>query len=182
MTGDGNPAVSRFDVLAAQLLPVRDTPHPSRPSHERRAVVITSAGGCRLWPPSREALVSVSGSRSLVAPRPARPADLPAVLTLVRQHRVEAHAEGVLSGQTPGAVAAAGFRRLLADPAHRVVLAVLPGPNAPDGGGDGGELAVGPAVLGVDPLLVVLGVPQVTVDNLLVHPHHPRFGARAALL
>jgi hypothetical protein len=44
----------------------------------------------------------------------------------------------VLTGQTPGAAAAAGFRRLLADPAHRVVLAVLPGPNAPDGGQVGG--------------------------------------------
>ena len=83
--------------------------------------------------------MSVPGSRSRVTTRAARPADLPAVLALVRQHRAEAHAEGVLTGQTPGAAAAAGFRRLLADPAHRVVLAVLPGPNAPDGGGDGGE-------------------------------------------
>ncbi len=126
--------------------------------------------------------MSVPGSRSRVTTRTARPADLPAVLTLVRQHRVEAHAEGVLTGQTPGAAAAAGFRRLLADPAHRVVLAVLPGPNAPDGGGDGGELAVGLAVLGVDPLSVVLGVPQVTVDNLVVHRDHRRCGAGAALL
>ena len=126
--------------------------------------------------------MSVPGSRSRVTTRTARPADLPAVLTLVRQHRAEAHAEGVLTGQTPGAAAAAGFRRLLADPAHRVVLAVLPGPNAPDGGEGGGELAVGLAVLGVDPLSVVLGVPQVTVDNLVVHRGHRRCGAGAALL
>ncbi|WP_448608030.1 GNAT family N-acetyltransferase [Geodermatophilus sp. URMC 60] len=126
--------------------------------------------------------MSVPGSRSRVTTRAARPADLPAVLALVRQHRAEAHAEGVLTGQTPGVAAAAGFRRLLADPAHRVVLAVLPGPNAPDGGGDGGELAVGLAVLGVDPLSVVLGVPQVTVDNLVVHRDHRRRGAGAALL
>ena len=126
--------------------------------------------------------MSVPGSRSRVTTRTARPADLPAVLTLVRQHRAEAHAEGVLTGQIPGAAAAAGFRRLLADPAHRVVLAVLPGPNAPDGGGGGGELAVGLAVLGVDPLSVVLGVPQVTVDNLVVHRDHRRCGAGAALL
>ena len=111
--------------------------------------------------------MSVPGSRSRVTTRAARPADLPAVLALVRQHRAEAHAEGVLTGQTPGAAAAAGFRRLLADPAHRVVLAVLPGPNAPDGGAGSGEVAVGLAVLGVDPLSVVLGVPQVTVDNLV---------------
>ncbi|SDO56836.1 GNAT family N-acetyltransferase [Geodermatophilus sp. DSM 45219] len=126
--------------------------------------------------------MSVPGSRSRVTTRDARPADLPAVLALVRQHRAEAHAEGVLTGQTPGAAAAAGFRRLLADPAHRVVLAVLPGPNAPDGAGGGGELAVGLAVLGTDPLSVVLGVPQVTVDNLVVHRDHRRCGAGAALL
>ena len=126
--------------------------------------------------------MSVPGSRSRVTTRAARPADLPAVLALVRQHRAEAHAEGVLSGQTLGAAAAAGFRRLLADPVHRVVLAVLPGPNAPDGGEHGGELVVGLAVLGVDPLSVVLGVPQVTVDNLVVHRDHRRCGAGAALL
>jgi GNAT superfamily N-acetyltransferase len=126
--------------------------------------------------------VSVPGSRSRVTTRAARPADLPAVLALVRQHRAEAHAEGVLTGQTPGAAAATGFRRLLADPAHRVVLAVLPGPNAPDGGASGSELVVGLAVLGVDPLSVVLGVPQVTVDNLVVHRDHRRCGAGAALL
>ncbi|SHN73395.1 hypothetical protein SAMN05660350_02105 [Geodermatophilus obscurus] len=52
---------------------------------------------------------------------------------------------------------------------QRVLLAGLPGPNAPDGGAGMGEVAVGPAVLGVDPLSVVLGVPQVTVDDLVVH-------------
>jgi ribosomal protein S18 acetylase RimI-like enzyme len=118
-----------------------------------------------------------------VATRTARPSDLPAVLSLIRQHRAEAHAEGVLSGQTPGTAAAAGFRRLLADPGHRVVLAVLPGDTAPDGNGNGtGELAVGLLILGVDPLSVVLGVPQVTIDNLVVHPGHRRRGAGAALL
>ncbi|WP_143087167.1 GNAT family N-acetyltransferase [Geodermatophilus ruber] len=113
--------------------------------------------------------------------RTARPDDLPAVLALVRQHRSEAHAEGVLTGQTPGAATAAGFRRLLADPGHRVVLAVLPGPNAARGDG-AGELVIGLAVLGLDPLSVVLGVPQVTVDNLVVHRDHRRCGAGAALL
>ncbi|MGY1761256.1 hypothetical protein ACI79G_03290 [Geodermatophilus sp. SYSU D00779] len=82
----------------------------------------------------------------------------------------------MLTGQTPGAAAAAGFRRVLADPAHRVGPAVLPGPNAPDGG----EPAVGPAVLGVDPLSVVLGVPQVTVDDLVVHRGHRRGAAAVA--
>ena len=70
--------------------------------------------------------------RSSVRNRVARPRDLPAVLALVRQHRVEAHAEGVLTGQTPAATAAEGFRALLDDPAHRVVLAVLPPPAGPD--------------------------------------------------
>ena len=93
------------------------------------------------------------GSRSRVATRSARPADLPAVLALVRQHRADAHAQEVLTGQTPGAAAAAGFRRLLADPDHCVVLAVVPGPNASAGGSDG-EVAVGLAILGTDPLSV----------------------------
>ncbi|MGY1637323.1 GNAT family N-acetyltransferase [Geodermatophilus sp. SYSU D00742] len=122
-----------------------------------------------------------TGSRSRVTTRAARPDDLPAVLALVRQHRAEAHAEGVLTGQTPGAAAATGFRRLLADPSHRVALAVLRGPDAPDGGA-AGELVVGLAILGLDPLSVVLGVPQVTVDNLVVHRAHRRRGAGAALL
>jgi GNAT superfamily N-acetyltransferase len=113
-----------------------------------------------------------AGARSRVLSRVAQPHDLPAVLALVRQHRVEAHAEGVLSGQTPGAAAAEGFRALLADPGHRVVLAVLPD----------GDQAVGMAVLGVDPLSVVLGMPQVTVDNLVVAPQHRRRGVGAVLL
>jgi ribosomal protein S18 acetylase RimI-like enzyme len=127
--------------------------------------------------------VSGTGQRSRVVTRTARPDDLPAVLALVRQHRVEAHAEGVLTGQTPGAAAAAGFRRLLADPGHRVVLAVLPGACAPHpGAGSAGEVVVGLAVLGLDPLSALLGVPQVTVDNLVVHRDHRRRGAGAALL
>jgi GNAT superfamily N-acetyltransferase len=115
--------------------------------------------------------------RSRVQSRVARPHDLPAVLALVRQHRAEAHAEGVLSGQTPGTAAADGFRRLLADPGHRVVLAVLPA-----GASSGAEEAVGLLVLGVDPLSVVLGSPQVTVDNLVVAAGHRRRGVGAVLL
>jgi L-amino acid N-acyltransferase YncA len=122
-----------------------------------------------------------SGSRSRVVTRTARPDDLPAVLALVRQHRAEAHAEEVLTGQTPGAAAAAGFRRLLADPDHRVVLAVVPGSNAP-GPGSRGETPVGLAILGIDPLSVLLGFPQVTVDNLVVHRDHRRQGTGAVLL
>ena len=125
--------------------------------------------------------MSGSGSRSRVQTRTARPADLPAVLALVRQHRADAHAHEVLTGQTPGAAAAAGFRRLLASADHRVVLAVLPGPNA-TAGGAAGEVAVGLAILGTDPLAALLGTPQVTVDNLVVHREHRRRGVGAALL
>jgi GNAT superfamily N-acetyltransferase len=114
--------------------------------------------------------------RSRVVTRAARPEDLAAVLALVRLHRAESHARGVLSGQTPGAADPDGFRRLLADPAHRVVLAVLPP------AGDGAERPVGLVVLGTDPLSAVLGVPQVTVDNLVVDPRHRRRGAGAMLL
>jgi ribosomal protein S18 acetylase RimI-like enzyme len=62
-----------------------------------------------------------------------------------------------------------------------VVLAVVPGSNAPAGGGDV-ETPVGLAILGTDPLSVLLGIPQVTVDNLVVHREHRRRGVGAALL
>jgi GNAT superfamily N-acetyltransferase len=120
-------------------------------------------------------------SRSRVHTRTARVADLPAVLALVRQHRADAHAEDVLAGHTRLNAAASGFRRLLEDPDHRVVLAVLPGPNAAAGGA-GGEVPVGLAVLGLDPLSLVLGNPQVTVDTFVVHREHRRRGAGAVLL
>jgi GNAT superfamily N-acetyltransferase len=125
--------------------------------------------------------VSGSGSRSRVETRTARPDDLPAVLALVRQHRADAHAEDVLTGHTRLNAAAAGFRRLLADPGHRVVLAVLPGSYAPADGGSA-EVSVGLAVLGLDPLSSVLGNPQVTVDTFVVHRDHRRHGTGAMLL
>jgi GNAT superfamily N-acetyltransferase len=115
-----------------------------------------------------------------VVARTARVDDLPAVLALVRQHRADAHAEDVLSGHTRLNAAASGFRRLLDDPAHRVVLAVLPGSDP--GSGDAVEVAVGLAVLGVDPLSLVLGNPQVTVDTFVVHREHRRRGTGAVLL
>jgi GNAT superfamily N-acetyltransferase len=116
-----------------------------------------------------------------VVTRTARPADLPAVLALVRQHRADAHAEDVLTGHSRLNAAASGFRRLLEDPGHRVVLAVLPGPSG-TAGCAAGEVAVGLAVLGVDPLSLVLGNPQVTVDTFVVHREHRRRGAGAVLL
>jgi GNAT superfamily N-acetyltransferase len=115
-----------------------------------------------------------------VVARTARVDDLTAVLALVRQHRADAHAEDVLSGHTRLNAAASGFRRLLDDPGHRVVLAVLPGSNT--GSGDAIEVAVGLAVLGVDPLSLVLGNPQVTVDTFVVHREHRRRGTGAVLL
>jgi GNAT superfamily N-acetyltransferase len=120
-------------------------------------------------------------SRSSVVARTARADDLPAVLALVRQHRADAHAEGVLTGQTALGAAAAGFRRLLGDPAHRVVLAVVPGAVAASGEAAAAS-AVGLAVLGIDPLSLVLGCPQVTVDTFVVHRAHRRRGVGAALL
>jgi ribosomal protein S18 acetylase RimI-like enzyme len=125
--------------------------------------------------------VSGTGSRSRVVTRAARPTDLTAVLALVRQHRAEAHAEDVLTGHTRLNAAVSGFRRLLEDPGHRVVLAVLPGSPAP-ADGDRGELAVGLAVLGLDPLSLVLGNPQVTIDTFVVHREHRRCGAGVLLL
>jgi GNAT superfamily N-acetyltransferase len=115
-----------------------------------------------------------------VVARTARVDDLTAVLALVRQHRADAHAEDVLSGHTRLNAAASGFRRLLDDPGHRVVLAVLSGSHT--GGGDAMEVAVGLAVLGVDPLSLVLGNPQVTVDTFVVHREHRRRGTGAVLL
>jgi GNAT superfamily N-acetyltransferase len=115
-----------------------------------------------------------------VIARTARVDDLPAVLALVRQHRADAHAEDVLTGHTRLNAAASGFRRLLDDPGHRVVLAVLPGSNT--GSDTTMEVAVGLAVLGVDPLSLVLGNPQVTVDTFVVHREHRRRGTGAVLL
>lgn len=43
-------------------------------------------------------------------------------------------------------------------------------------------MPVGLAVLGLDPLSLVLGTPQVTVDTFVVHCEHRRQGAGAALL
>lgn len=125
--------------------------------------------------------MSGTGSRSRVGTRTARADDLPAVLALVRQHRADAHAEDVLTGHTRLNAAASGFRRLLDDPGHRVVLAVLPGTDAASGCA-GGEMPIGLAVLGVDPLSAVLGSPQVTVDTFVVSRAHRRRGAGAALL
>jgi L-amino acid N-acyltransferase YncA len=116
-----------------------------------------------------------------VVTRTARADDLPAVLALVRQYRAEAHAAEVLSGSAPLGTAAAGFRRLLADPDHRVVLAVLPRANGTAGEGQG-EVAVGLAILGVDPLSTLMGRPQVTVDTFVVAREHRRRGAGAAML
>src|SRR3954447_16245864 len=159
---------------------------------QRRAAVIAPDRAGSLQPPSRgRAPVSGTSTRSRVVTRTARPTDLPAVLSLVRQHRADAYAEDVLTGHTRLNAAASGFRRLLEDPAHRVVLAVLPGPNAA-GPGCAGEEAVGLAgrgegggglaVLGLDPLSLVLGNPQVTIDTFVVHREHRRRGAGAVLL
>jgi GNAT superfamily N-acetyltransferase len=124
-----------------------------------------------------------------VITRTARPDDLPAVLALVGQHRRSATAERVLTGRVAGVAAAEGFRRLLADPAHQVVLAVLPHPDAhggsdrgPGGGAVAVPVVVGLAVFGTDPLSVVLGAPQVTVDWFVVHREHRRRGVGVALL
>jgi GNAT superfamily N-acetyltransferase len=125
--------------------------------------------------------VSGTSTRSRVVTRTARPTDLPAVLALVRQHRADAHAEDVLTGHARLNAAASGFRRLLEDPAHRVVLAVLPGANAARPG-SAGEEAVGLAVLGLDPLSLVLGNPQVTIETFVVHREHRRRGTGAVLL
>lgn len=126
-----------------------------------------------------------TGSRSSVLTRTARVDDLPAVLSLVRQNRAEAHVEEVLTGHPPVHAAGAGFRRLLSDPGHRVVLALVPGSGdaTVDGAaGTGAEVGVGLAVLGLDPLSLVLGTPQVTVDMFVVHREHRRSGVGAALL
>jgi GNAT superfamily N-acetyltransferase len=95
----------------------------------------------------------------------------------------------VLTGRVAGAAAADGFRRLLADLAHRVVVAVLSLPGAhggsdqaPDAGVVAVGIVVGMAVLGTDPLSVVLGAPQVTVDWFVVHREHRRDGVGVALL
>ena len=55
----------------------------------------------------------------------------------------------------------------------------FPGSNAAAAGAPA-RCAVGLAVLGLDPLSLVLGNPQVTVDTFVVHREHRRRGAGAA--
>ena len=58
----------------------------------------------------------------------------------------------------------------------------VPEQPAESGGGDPGEVAVGLAVLGLDPLSLVLGNPQVTIDTFVVHREHRRCGTGVLLL
>ncbi len=166
------PATRGLPAVVRPAVPLPAVPQPPVPPPVGRPTASRT-----LPSPRRPSGVS----RSAVRTRAARPDDLPAVLALVRQHQAESRAEQVLTGQVAGPAAAAGFRRLLVDPSHSVVLAVLPGGNAP--GVDGaGEVPVGLAVLGVDPLSVVLGAPQVTIDSFVVHRDHRRRGVGAVLL
>ena len=106
--------------------------------------------------------------------------DLPAVLALVRQHRADAHAEDVLTGHTRLNAAAAGFRRLLEDPGHRVVLAVLPGPERRPRPAPPARWPSGSPSSASTRCRWCSGNPQVTVDTFVVHREHRRRGAGVA--
>ena len=109
-------------------------------------------------------------------------ADLPAVLALVRQHRADAHAEDVLTGHTRLNAAAVRVPPAARGPRRTASSSPsCPGPTPPAAGA-AGEVAVGLAVLGLDPLSLVLGNPQVTVDTFVVHREHRRRGAGVLLL
>ena len=112
------------------------------------------------------------GSRSRVVTRtaPRRPARRPRARPPAPVRRAR---RGRPHRADPADAAAAGFRRLLDDPEHCVVLAVLPVPTPPPGVADE-RSPVGLAVLGTDPLSRCSAIPQVTVDTFVVHREHRR--------
>ena len=118
-----------------------------------------------------------SASRSKVVTRVATPVDLPAVLELVRQHRVESHAEDVLRAPPVNAAApaSAGCSRTAGTasswPSCRGRRPVTARRDA-----------VGLAVLGLDPLSLVLGTSAGHRGAFVVHREHRRCGVGALLL
>ena len=144
----------------------------------RRAAVITAASRVHS-PPTVQGRAPVSGigSRSRVVTRTARPDDLPAVLALVRQHRADAHAEDVLTGQTrltPRRPASAGS---WPTPATASSSPSCPDPT-PSSAAPTARCAVGLAVLGTRP---AVGRPGRTrrspSTTFVVHREHRRRGA-----
>jgi len=115
-------------------------------------------------------------SRSNVRVRAAEAGDLEALATLAEEFREvvtgRARRAARLAGRGAGDDARDRFGRLLADPAHRLIVA------ADDASGE----VLGMAILGVDAASAVMDMPSVYVSHLLVAPSHRRRGAGRALV
>jgi ribosomal protein S18 acetylase RimI-like enzyme len=108
--------------------------------------------------------------RSNVRIRPAGPADLDVLTALAAEYRDSIGRTYRLA--RPAADARGRYERLLADSAHRVVVAV----------DERTAEVVGMAVFGVDVVSTLADVPSIYVSNLLVAPQHRHRGAGRALL
>ena len=115
-------------------------------------------------------------SRSNVRVRAAEAGDLEALATLAEEFREvvtgRARRAARLAGRGAGDDARDRFGRLLADPAHRLIVA------ADDASGE----VLGMAILGVDAASAVMDMPSVYVSHMLVAPPHRRRGAGRALV
>ena len=135
--GEGAPARRAHAPRALRHAPCQRPRRRLRCQHMRVPAVPGVRASGRA-PPARTTCPPSSPWSASTRPRPAR---------------------GALTGQGPGqARPRPGSGGCSTDPGHRVVLAVLPGPNAHDGQAVG-EQPVGLAVLGTDPLSVGAGQP-----------------------
>ena len=111
-------------------------------------------------------------SRSGVRVRSATPDDLDVVMEFAGHVREVDPVRGRAVGRRGSDGVRARCARLLADPTHRVVLAI------DDATGE----VLGAAVLGVDAVTGLLDPPSVYVSHLLVSPQHRKRGAGRALV
>jgi ribosomal protein S18 acetylase RimI-like enzyme len=111
-------------------------------------------------------------ARSNVRIRRAEPADVDVLVALATEHRDSVGGRAYRTARPASGDPKGRYQRLLADSAHRVVVAVDEGSGA----------VVGMAVFGVDVVSTLADIPSIYVSNLLVAPEHRHRGVGRALL